>query len=164
MFRGAWEAGADEGPLYSTKPGKAAVFRELLLLPEMHGRLSAEKYIISDRTANGSQIDFSPFGGKIYYFSAKDYHRFSSGRYWIGGSTYYFNSKGVRQTSFIKIGKKWYYADKKTGKFVKGWKKISGQWYYFDKKTMVKATGWKTIKGKKCYFDSKGILKIGKHG
>lgn len=107
---------------------------------------------------------FQYIGGKIYYFSAKDYHRFSFGRYWIGGSTYYFNSKGVRQTSFIKIGKKWYYADKKTGKFVKGWKKISGQWYYFDKKTMVKATGWKTIKGKKCYFDSKGILKIGRHG
>ena len=82
----------------------------------------------------------------------------------IGNATYYFNSKGVRQISFIQVGNKWYYADKKTGKFVKGWKKISGEWYYFDKKTMVKAVGWKTINGKKCYFDSKGILRKGKHG
>lgn len=107
---------------------------------------------------------FQYISGKIYYFSAKDYHRFSSGKYWIGGSTYYFNKKGVRQTSFIKIGSKWYYADKKTGKFVKGWRKISGHWYYFDKRTMVKAVGWKTINGRKCYFDSKGILRKGKHG
>ena len=102
-------------------------------------------------------------GGKIYYF-LKDYSRISAGRHKIGSATYYFNSKGVRQTSFIRIGTKWYYADKKTGKFIKGWRKISGSWYYFDKKTMVKAVGWKTINGRKCYFDAKGILRKGKHG
>ena len=103
-------------------------------------------------------------GGKIYYFSVKDYSRITPGMHKIGNATYYFNSKGVRQTSFIKVGSKWYYADKKNGKFIKGWKKIHGKWYYFDKKTMVKAIGWKTINGRKCYFDSKGILRKGKHG
>ena len=103
-------------------------------------------------------------GHKTYYFSVKDYSRMTPGKHKIGSGTYYFNSKGVRQTSFIKIGSKWYYADKKTGKFVKGWKKINGKWYYFDKKTMVKAVGWKTINGKKCYFNSKGVLTKGKHG
>ena len=102
-------------------------------------------------------------GKKIYYFKS-DYSRITGGRHKIGSATYYFNSKGVRQTSFIRIGSKWYYADKTTGKFVKGWKKISGKWYYFDKKTMVKAVGWKTIDGRKCYFDANGILKKGKHG
>ena len=107
---------------------------------------------------------FQNIGGKIYYFYKTDYSRITGGMHKIGNSTYYFNSKGVRQTSFIQVGTKWYYADKKTGKLVKGWKKISGKWYYFDKKTMVKATGWKTINGRKCYFDSKGILRKGKHG
>lgn len=103
-------------------------------------------------------------GGKIYYFSVKDYSRITPGMHRIGNATYYFNSKGVRQISFIRVGTKWYYADKKTGKFVKGWKKISGEWYYFDKKTMVKTIGWKTISGRRCYFDANGILRKGKHG
>lgn len=103
-------------------------------------------------------------GHHIYYFSVKDYSRITAGRHKIGNATYYFNSKGIRQTSFIRIGTKWYYADKTTGKFVKGWRKISGKWYYFDKKTMVKAVGWKTIDGKKCYFNAYGILTKGKHG
>ena len=107
---------------------------------------------------------FQYIGGKIYYFYPTDYSRITGGMHKIGNATYYFNSKGVRQISFIQVGNKWYYADKKTGKFVKGWKKISGEWYYFDKKTMVKTIGWKTINGKKCYFDSKGILRKGKHG
>lgn len=103
-------------------------------------------------------------GGKTYYFSVKDYSRMTPGKHKIGHSYYYFNSKGQVQHGFIKIGSKWYYADKKTGKFAKGWKKISGKWYYFDKKTLVRASGWKTINGRKCYFDSKGVLKKGKHG
>ncbi|MDO5131699.1 MAG: amidase domain-containing protein, partial [Eubacteriales bacterium] len=77
--------------------------------------------------------------GKTYYLKKKDYSRITAGRHELGGATYYFNSKGVRQVSFIKIGEKWYYADKKTGKFITGWRKIHGEWYYFDKKTMVKA-------------------------
>ena len=63
----------------------------------------------------------------FYYFN-KDGYRVT-GWQTINGKKCYFNSKGVRQTSFIKVGSKWYYADKKTGKFVKGWKKIHGKYY-----------------------------------
>lgn len=125
-------------------------------------RVGQKWYYASVKTGNLLR-GWQWIGGKIYYF-LKDYSRISAGRHQIGSATYYFNSKGVRQISFIRIGKNWYYADKKTGKFIKGWRKISGSWYYFDKKTMVKAVGWKTINGRKCYFDANGILRKGKHG
>lgn len=103
-------------------------------------------------------------GGKIYYFYKTTYARVSAGKHRIGNGVHCFNSKGQMRTGFLKVGGKWYYANKITGRLVTGWRKINGKWYYFDKKTMVRVTGWKTIDGKRCYFNSSGVLKKGQHG
>ena len=92
----------------------------------------------------------------------------------IGSYTYYFDSKGVRQTGFKNINKKTYYFDK-NGRMLLRWKRINGKkyffdpvdghmhtgwewveekngWYYLHAKKGYLVEGWKTIGGKKYYF------------
>jgi glucan-binding YG repeat protein len=98
---------------------------------------------------------FQNIGGKIYYFYKTDYSRITGGMHKIGNSTYYFNSKGVRQTSFIQVGTKWYYADKSGVVYNNRWLNYKGAWYYFEHGMICDKTGY-MIDGKLYDFDSDG--------
>ena len=92
----------------------------------------------------------------------------------IDGYTYYFDSKGIRQTGFRTINKKTYYFDA-DGKMLLRWKRVDGKkylfdpvdghmhtgwewveekdgWYYLHATKGYLVEGWQTIGGKKYYF------------
>lgn len=71
-----------------------------------------------------------------------------------GGKTYYYKD-GKKVKSWITIGKKKYYLDRRTGVLKKGWLKSKGRKRYFDPKTGALVTGLKKISGKYYYFDNK---------
>lgn len=55
----------------------------------------------------------------------------NSGKVDILGKTYYFDSKGVMQTGWVKHSINWYYFDSK-GVMQTGWLKLGGKWYYLE--------------------------------
>ncbi len=74
------------------------------------------------------------------------------------------------QTGWVKISKKYYYLNPKTGVRVTGWVTINGNKYYLKKNSKPvgqRATGWTKINGKYYYFNSAGVMqksrKIGKY-
>ncbi len=77
-----------------------------------------------------------------------------TGRVLINGKYYYFkpSNGAVVRSSWIKSGKKYYYAKSSGVLCTKGKFKINGYYYFFNKNS-VKKTGWRTISGKRYYFD-----------
>ncbi|MBR1763823.1 MAG: hypothetical protein IJ746_00330 [Ruminococcus sp.] len=55
-------------------------------------------------------------GWKVYYYIGKK----ATGKFDIGSDTYYFDSKGIMQTGWQKIGDYYYCFDRLNGKLVKG--------------------------------------------
>ena len=77
----------------------------------------------------------------------------------IGGKLYYFTTKGVMKTGWLKIRTRYYYFGS-DGVQVTGWKKLSGSWYYFTSTGAMK-TGWLKTGGKYYYLASNGKMKTG---
>ena len=127
-----------------------------------------------DSNVNG----FVKHNGNIYYVILG---KVQTGLKAIDGSQYYFDSKGVMQTGYIKsngyyfdsegkrvfgkfvtIDSKKYYYGKTSGLIQKlGWYTKEGKKYYLDKTTGEVYIGLKTIDGSQYYFDSKGVMQTG---
>lgn len=133
-------------------------------------------YINGEKVKGIQKID-----NKLYYFDTKGnlYKKF--GKQKIKGKTYYFNKDYSLKTGVVKVGKKYYYFQKKDGARYEGTgiKKVDGKYYnftskhylksgwyrdkkskryYFDKKTFAAMTGWKYVGKYKYYFNKKGQL------
>lgn len=133
-------------------------------------------YINGEKVKGIHRID-----NKLYYFDTKGnlYKKF--GKQKIKGKIYYFNKNYSLKTGVVKIGKKYYYFQRKDGVRYEetGIKKVDGKYYnftskyylksgwyrdkngkryYFDKKTFVAMTGWKYVGKYKYYFNKKGQL------
>ena len=78
----------------------------------------------------------------------------------INNKKYYFNGKGAMLTGWIK-GKKWMYADLRSGVLFTGWHKINGKWYLFKYADSTMITGWAKTGGKWYYLNSDGSMRTG---
>lgn len=103
----------------------------------------------------------------------------------INGKTYYFSTKGYRQSGWKKIGKNYYYFGKSSegymyklrwletkdgtyllrrdGRRAKGWVTFNRVTYYFNSNGLRASNGFQTINGNKYYFDANGVRYTGKH-
>ena len=85
------------------------------------------------------------------------------------GKKYYYYSTnaaslGKLMKGWIKVGKKKYYADPKTGVLKAGRVKIKNKYYYFSKNSKTYGelqTGWIKVGKKKLYAKKTGVLKTG---
>jgi len=96
----------------------------------------------------------------------------------INNKRYYFTGKGVMVTGWFH-GKKWYYADPRSGIVATGWKNINNKWYLFryTDGSMITGwykngkgqwfllsgsgamvTGWRKVSGTWYYFDANGVM------
>ncbi|MCC8066824.1 MAG: cell wall hydrolase [Clostridiales bacterium] len=76
---------------------------------------------------------------------------------------YYVNSNGIRVTGLQKIGTKYYYFHKKTGKLICGtWIRSDSKYYYAKKNGVLYTNGIKKINGSRYYFNAKGVRQSGK--
>ena len=133
-------------------------------------------YIDGHKVKGVQQID-----GELYYFTSKGTLYTKKGLRTLEGKTYFFNKNHTMKTGVIKINKKAYYFQEKTGKRIEesGYYKEKGKtylvkedyslksgWYrdetakryYFDKKSYAAVTGWKYIGKYKYFFNKKGQL------
>ena len=77
----------------------------------------------------------------------------------IGKRYYYFDKKGIRRTGWRRFKKKKYYFDKRKGYAYTGKKKINNKWYIFDKKgQLVNKKGFYKIGNKKYFITAHGNL------
>lgn len=76
----------------------------------------------------------------------------------IGGSTYYFNSKGKRSKGFKKYNGKYYYSDKNGVIQKKKWITKGGKKYYMQKSGVRAQDKLLKIGGYRYYFDSNGVM------
>ncbi len=72
----------------------------------------------------------------------------------------YYNSNGVRQYEWQKIGGKWYYLDPFFGGITTGWMSQDGKWYHFNSNG-VADTGWKKIDGTWYHFTGGCVMDTG---
>lgn len=75
----------------------------------------------------------------------------------VGNRIYFADKKGYRITGFKKYKKSTYYLDGR-GRLVTGWKTIGGNRYYFSKETGAMLTGWSKIGKKQYFFSEKGVM------
>ncbi|MCD7955774.1 MAG: hypothetical protein LUG93_08500 [Lachnospiraceae bacterium] len=76
----------------------------------------------------------------------------------IGGSIYYFDSKGICQTGWFTYNDNYYYASS-TGKlYVSKWKTTKNYKYYLRANGTRGTSQWLKIEGKYYYFNAKGRL------
>lgn len=97
--------------------------------------------------------DFEEKGGKTYYTDESG--EYVKGFVEIDDETYYFDSKGIMKTGWLKLknGDKYYFD--KDGKMVTGFETIDEEKYYFASDGKMK-TGWlETKKGSTYYFSEK---------
>lgn len=121
-------------------------------------------------------------GGKLYYFTDQGVLYTKTGMRKIDDKTYYFTKSHTMKTGVVKVKKKYYYFQSKTGERYekKGIQKVDGKYYnvtnsaalqsgwyrdsknkryYFNKNTYQASIGWNYVGKYKYYFDSKGRLK-----
>lgn len=72
---------------------------------------------------------------------------------------WYYYKKGITQTGWQYIGKKWYYMDA-DGAMQTGWLELGEKVYYLNSSGAM-VTGWKWVDGKWYYFKSSGQMVIG---
>lgn len=134
-------------------------------------------YLQSDNTR---MQGFNIIDGEVYYFGSDSYR--VTGWQNLEVSRYYFQPNGVMSKYLTKIGKKYYYFNKKgwlmkgffkgkggaryyankKGVLQTGWREIKkNKWYYFLPGTYEAATGFHKIEGKWYYFGPKGVMKTG---
>ncbi len=105
-------------------------------------------------------------GGSWYYFSPDTGFTMATGRWEIGGKTYWFADSGKMKTGWIKedLGEGsvfWFYA-KSDGSLVGGWQQIGTKWYYFDPDGLwMERDGLRTIGPSAYYFDTSGAMCTG---
>ena len=94
--------------------------------------------------------------GKMYVDNGKAV----TGMEEIDGETYYFNSKGIMKTGWLKTksGKKYYFGS--DGVMKKGWLKAKSGKYYFGKNGAA-VTGVNKIGGCYYFFDDEGVMLTG---
>lgn len=104
---------------------------------------------------DGKQVyGYQRINGRYYYFDLETGVMAKKKMVKLEDGTYYFGSKGVRQTGWITYKKEKYFFNISTGKMSKGWKKISGKYYYFSKKN---GKMQKDKKIGKYYVNSNGV-------
>ena len=80
----------------------------------------------------------------------------------IGKKFYYFNKKGVRKTGWVKYKGDKYYFDTNKGYAYTGKKKIDKQYYIFKRNgKLVTKKGFYKLNKKKYYITKKGNLAVG---
>ncbi len=142
------------------------------------GVMATGKYTVGNKTyifkSNGEKnTKWTSYNGKYYYCGKNGVVRKNkwvknkyyvnsdgerlTGKQTIDGKTYYFNKSGVKQTGTVKIKKKLYRFNKKTGVMYKnGW--ISNK--YYAKSNGVLLTGLNAVNGDLYYFKSTNGAKI----
>lgn len=91
--------------------------------------------------------------GENYYFNSKGIMKTG----WLktkSGKKYYFDSDGVMKTGWLKTKSGKYYFGK-NGVAVTGVKKIGGSFYFFDDEGVM-LTGWQEADGEKYYYCTSG--------
>lgn len=108
-------------------------------------------YYVNDVAVTGVyKID-----GKLYLFKDNGKLYKKKGLQKIKGSYYCFAKDHSLKTGVVKVKKKYYYFQKKTGQRYEktGIKKVGGKYYYFTSKHYLKS-GWaRNSKGARYYFD-----------
>lgn len=99
--------------------------------------------------------------GTNYWYVQSDGSIYKNTLKTINGKKYYFDSNGYRVTGWRRLGKKYYFFNRKTGAMRKGWLTVDGKKYYLDSETGVRQSGWVTIDGARYYFKSNGVQKTG---
>lgn len=81
----------------------------------------------------------------------------------IKGKTYYIDANGKKHKGWLRLGKRRYYLNYKTGVLTTGWQTTKKGKRYFSAKKGVLTVGWKSFGTKKLrYFDPKtGFMKTG---
>lgn len=120
-------------------------------------------------------------GDALYYFDERGKLYTKKGMQEIAGKYYYFNKNHTMKTGVVKVKKKYYYYQKKTGERYEetGVQKVDNKYYcfgknhelksgwyrdkknnryYFDKKTFAAYVGWQYIGKYKFYFEKSGQL------
>lgn len=132
------------------------VVREGLQTIQINGE--SNTYYFDKDLAKGVATGLKNIDGNIYYF--KDSGKAATGLYTVGKYKYFFDEKGIAQTSqWVEVGKKKYYMASNGRSYVDVVKKVGKYTYYFTPSGYVHV-GYKALNTstgtKYYYFNSKG--------
>ena len=144
--------------------GKYYYFNDEGVLQKGFCKIGSNYYYLDPKKKGAMATGRRTISGKIYCFDERGRMRtgvFQNGKYW-----YFHDSKGIRQTGFIKYNGHYYLFGDKYGRQITGWRYIGTDKvrYYFSSTSNPRGqavTGWFTYHGNKFYFDENGAQVTG---